>query len=132
MVRKGCGFSLPCFIIPFKLGAWKRQNNKVWAEGHREKVSEKQKSFCLLSSRIKPATLSIKVITFLLPCMAEIEDLPIQRIYSQTDLDKRFVSFIKHPWNRRYNMETWTKSSCSRSNWITVSDSDHTCHICFL
>ena len=25
MVRKGRDFSLPCFIIPFKLGAWRRE-----------------------------------------------------------------------------------------------------------
>ena len=39
---------------------------------------------------------------------------------------------IMHPRSRKDNPGTWTKLSSSRSNQITISDSDHTSHICFL
>ena len=51
-------------------------------------------------------TLSTKVIMFLLPHAAEIKDLPIQRSYSQTDLDEKSILFNSelHFW--------WSYCSC--------------------
>ena len=39
---------------------------------------------------------------------------------------------VKHWSSCKDNMGTWTKPSSSKSSWMTMSDSDHTCHICFL
>ena len=63
-----------------------RLNNKV--EGHRDKTTKKQKFFGLLSSRIKLADTLYR--SFLLLHAAEINDLPIQRICSRTNLDEKF------------------------------------------
>lgn len=56
-IRKGYGLPFPVLSFPSSREHEKeRQNNKVgWS--HREKVTEKQKFFCLLSSHIKPTTL---------------------------------------------------------------------------
>ncbi len=47
MARKGSEFNLPCFIIPFKQGARKRDRIIKWDYG--EKATEKQIIFCLLA-----------------------------------------------------------------------------------
>ena len=43
MVKKGFGFGLPCFIIPFKVGTWKRETryNSEWVK---QRQSQKSKN----------------------------------------------------------------------------------------
>ena len=88
MVRKVHGFNLFYFIISFKLGAGKRDNNEVWVT-ERKPLKGKNIFACF------PAVLSQQhsQLMFLLSCAAEIKDLPIQRTYCQTDLDKKIVLF---------------------------------------
>ena len=86
IVRKGCGFSLPCFIIPFKLGAQKRDRIIKWEVIVRES-HQKAEILLLVFQLYLVCRHSLTEVMFLLTCAAEIKDLPTQRNYNQTDLD---------------------------------------------
>ena len=82
------------FPVLLFLASWvhekERKNNKVGVI--ERKPLKSTNSFAYLQVILRQQTLSTEVM-FLLLCAAKIKDLPIQRTYSQTDLNKEFISF---------------------------------------
>ena len=109
MFKKGHDFSLPCFIISFKLGAWSRERQTDKVKSQKVIAIKKKKFFCLLFIPLNKQTLSNEEIIFLLTCAAKIKDSPIQRTYSWIDLDKKIVLFDSEQHFGWSNCSCWVK-----------------------
>ena len=68
IVKKNCNFSLPCFIIPFKLGAWKRDRilECVWGRVTERTPPNRRNSFACFPAVISLQILSSNVIFFII------------------------------------------------------------------
>ena len=107
MVRKTRLLYSSLFYYSLQAGCMKKRDRiRKWGL-KRESHQKSRNLFACFPAVLSQQGLSTEVM-FLLPCAAVIKYLPIQRTYSQTDLDKEFVLFgSKHfGWN---DCSCWAK-----------------------
>ena len=87
------------FPVLLFFSSWmhEKERQDIVVEWVRKRQSQQSKNiFACFSAVLSQQTLSTEVIMmmmFVLLCVTEIKDLPIQRTYSQTDLNEKFVFF---------------------------------------